>query len=80
MTCWAITCLAAVLITPGFMISGVARTPPEETVDEVPELLEDDIDELVGLETAELVGAELVVADAEVMLLRDWLFDWAEAD
>lgn len=62
------------------MISGVARTPLEEPVDEVPELVEDDIDELVGLEIAELVGAELVVADAEVMLSRDWLFDWAEAD
>ena len=80
MTCWAISWMAAVLIAPGIMISGVARTPPEETVDEVPELVEDDIDELVGLETAELVGAEPVVTDAEVMLSRDWLFDWAEAD
>ena len=66
--------MAAVLIAIGSTISGVARVPPEDTADEVPELVEDGPDELVRLDAAELVGTELVVAE------RDWLFDWSEVD
>ena len=62
------------------MISGVARIPPVDTLDDVLELAEDDPDELVRLEPAELVGVELVLAVAEVMLSRDWRLDWTEAD
>ena len=62
------------------MISGVARIPPVDTLDDVLELAEDDPDELVRLEPAELIGVKLVVAVAEVMLSRDWRLDWTEAD
>ena len=72
--------MAAVFIALGFTTSGVAKIPPEDTADEVPELVEDSPDELIELEIAELVGTELVVADAELILLRDWLFDCTEAD
>ena len=72
--------MAAVFTALGFTTLGVAKIPPEDTADEVPELVEDSPDELIELEMAELVGIELVVADAELILLRDWLFDCTEVD